>query len=143
MLSGPLPTGAITGARERDRAVGDPYLLVVDDDPDVRTLLRIVLAKMGCQVRESHSGAQALDLARRRPPDAMLVDLWMPGMSGADVVHTMGTDPELAGIPVIVATGDTEASAVPGAFATVTKPFNLDRLRRTVWRAIGSRLPGN
>ena len=66
------------------------YLLVVDDDPQITTLLRIVLGRVGWQVRESHSGMQALDMARQRPPDAVLVDLWMPDMTGADVVQEMG-----------------------------------------------------
>jgi len=114
------------------------YLLVVDDDPQITTLLRIVLGRVGWHVRESHSGTQALDMARQRRPDAVLVDLWMPDMTGADVVQEMVTEPGLAEVPVIVTTGDTEAPEVSGAFATLTKPFSVEQLYHTIRAAIGA-----
>ncbi len=114
------------------------YLLVVDDDPQITTLLRVILRRGGWQVHASNSGTEALDMARRRPPDAMLVDLWMPDMTGVEVMRAMETDPALASVPVIVATGDTEAPVACGAFATVTKPFRIDQLYRTVRAAVGA-----
>ncbi len=115
------------------------HLLVVDDDPQITSLLRIVLGRRGFEVSASHSGEQALDMARRQPPDAMLVDLWMPGMSGQDLLDQMGAEPALANVPVIVTTGDTDAPEIAGAFATLTKPFEVELLYRTIRAALKAR----
>ncbi len=116
-----------------------PCLLVVDDDPHITTLLRIALGRNGYEIRESHSGREALNMARRRPPDAVLLDLHMPDMSGVDLLRCMGTEPRLRRVPVIVATGEADPPELPTAFATLTKPFKLRILCSTIRDAIEQR----
>lgn len=111
-------------------------LLIVDDNRQITSLLRMVLGRGGYVVRESHSGAEALELARRSRPDAILLDLRMPDMSGHDVIRRMEAEPELADVPVIVATGDTEVREVAGAFATLIKPIKIEQLQRVLQRAL-------
>ncbi len=118
--------------------MGNPCLLVVDDDPQITALLRIVLRRGGYDIRASHSGAEALDLARRERPDAVLLDLHMPDVSGEDVLSCLKRDGSLCDVPVIVATGDTDAPELSGAFATLAKPFNVKRLYSTISSALGA-----
>ena len=113
-----------------------PCLLVIDDDPKILQLLRIALKRGGYQIRSSNSGEEAIDLARRERPDAVLLDLCMPDMSGEDVLQYLKTDAELSDVPVIVATGETDFPELAGAYAILTKPFNLRRLYRTLDSAL-------
>lgn len=113
-----------------------PCLLVVDDDPKVTALLRIVLRRGGYEMRASHSGAEALDLARSERPDAVLLDLHMPDLSGEDVLNSLKMDRQLCDVPVIVATGDSDAPQLTGAYAILIKPFNVTRLYSTIESAL-------
>lgn len=116
--------------------MGNHCLLIVDDDPKITSLLRIALGRSGYEIHASNSGEEALDLARRRRPDAVLLDLCMPDMSGEDVLTFLKADQELSDVPVIVATGQTDCPELSDAFAVLTKPFNLKRLFRTINQAI-------
>ncbi len=118
--------------------MGNPCLLVIDDDPRITALLRIALGRGGYDIKESHSGAEALDIARQELPDAVLLDLRMPDMSGEDVLTRLKTDRQLCDVPVIVATGQTDYPRLSGAFATLTKPFKLEQLYRTINQALGA-----
>ena len=115
------------------------YILIVDDDPQITSLLRIVLRRGGWRVRETRSGEQALDMARETPPDAMLLDLRLPGMSGRDVLERMGAEPSLSEVPVIVTTGDLDAPMLPGACATLIKPFRVPALYAAIRAALQAR----
>ena len=64
-------------------------ILVVDDDPDIRTLIRLTLESYGFHVREAGDGLQALDALQERAPDAMVLDVMMPRMDGYGVLRTM------------------------------------------------------
>ena len=79
-------------------------VLVVDDDPDVvRLLSRILRTELpSCQVFEVFNGEKALEIARARHPDLILLDLLMPGVSGYDLLRTRAAEPDLAGTPVII-----------------------------------------
>jgi DNA-binding response OmpR family regulator len=117
--------------------MSEPCLLVIDDDPKITRLLRIALARGGYEIHSSNSGEEGLDLARQRRPDAVVLDLCMPDMSGEDVLAFLKEDMELSDVPVIVATGQTtEAPELPNAYAVLTKPFNLRRLFHTINSAL-------
>ena len=77
-------------------------LLLVDDDPAVRTMLAKILREEGADVHEAADGQQALDAIAQTPPDLVLLDLMMPGMSGFEVVARMRATPVTAGIPVVI-----------------------------------------
>lgn len=84
-------------------------ILLVDDDPSTIQLLARILTGAG-NLRFATSGDDALRLAREAPPDLVLLDAEMPGMSGFDVCASLKADPALAEVPVIFVTSHTEAS---------------------------------
>ncbi|MDP9386623.1 MAG: EAL domain-containing protein [Actinomycetota bacterium] len=108
-------------------------VLVVDDDRVLRRLLSLTLSSAGFRVEEAADGAQALDLVRRRPFSAVLLDNAMPGMSGLDVLARLRADEATRTLPVLLVTGDDEVAArvhglQQGADDYVTKPFHPDEL---------------
>jgi CheY-like chemotaxis protein len=82
----------------------DVNVLLVDDDPDVHELVRTRLEPLGYGVIDVLSGPEALDVARRRRPDVILLDLMMDGMDGFEVNTRLKADPVTADIPVVVLT---------------------------------------
>ncbi|MCA9567965.1 MAG: response regulator [Myxococcales bacterium] len=91
------------------RLVGEARrrILVVDDEPDARELVRRALLPAGHLVDEVEDGAGALAYLQRQHPDLILLDLMMPEMDGFEVVRQLQSDPELARIPLVVLTGMT------------------------------------
>ncbi len=83
---------------------GARLALVIDDDPDARTMIGAAVRSFGLEVAESASGPDGLESARRRAPDVVLLDLVMPGMNGFKVLEEMRSDPDLASVPVLIVT---------------------------------------
>ena len=102
-------------------------ILVMDDDPVVRELLSRVLAKEGFRVVSAARGEDGLRLARQEQPQAITLDVMMPGMDGWAVLSALKADPDLAGIPVIMLSivDDMRLGQALGASDYLTKP--LDR----------------
>ena len=102
-LSKPVTRDQLLGVLSRLPAP-PKSVLIVDDDPDVvRMLGRILKAELpGCQVFEVFDGREALQIARSRRPDTVLLDLLMPGVSGYDLLREIGSAPDLAGMSVVV-----------------------------------------
>jgi two-component system alkaline phosphatase synthesis response regulator PhoP len=101
-------------------------ILVVDDDPKIVELVRLYLEKDGYRVLVAYDGLEALDLARQRRPDLILLDLLLPGMDGLDVCRIIQAESE---IPIIMLTAKTTdedklRGLELGADDYVTKPFN-------------------
>lgn len=121
-----------------------PRILVVDDLVDHRELLSQVLVDLGYTVDTVGAARTALDVIHHGPrPKLVLVDLWMPGMGGNDFLTALRADPdpELARIPVVIMTADSEGVAellapTPPDFL-LEKPFGLRELRRVVVRFCG------
>ena len=117
-------------------------ILIVDDDDVSCRLFAEVLEGDGHKVQKAHSGEEALDRLRTEAYDLLLVDVRMPGITGLDVSRTMRQEqPEL---PIIVMTAfgsiETAVEAIhEGAFDYVSKPMNLDELKKIVSRALGQR----
>jgi CheY-like chemotaxis protein len=109
-------------------------VLVVDDEEDIREAMAGILEDEGYCTRQAGNGAAALVEARLLPhPNAILLDLMMPVMSGWEFRERQLADPEIAGIPVIlVSAGDGRGFE---ANATLGKPFPIDALLSTVERA--------
>jgi signal transduction histidine kinase/DNA-binding response OmpR family regulator/HAMP domain-containing protein len=107
-----------------------PLVMVVDDDTSARGIMAAVLRKEGLRVAEAESGEAALALARRIRPDAITLDIMMPRMDGWSVLTALKSDPELAGIPVIVVTITTDRGVALslGAADFMTKPIERNRL---------------
>jgi CheY-like chemotaxis protein len=81
------------------------YVLVVDDEPDVRGYLRSALEDAGFVVQTACDGLEALNLVRRDPPDLISLDLVMPRHSGARFYRELQKDGKLSKIPVLIVTG--------------------------------------
>ena len=79
-------------------------ILVVEDDRDIRELLRLTLEVAGYHVIEAENGFDGLDAARRYEPDAILIDMSMPIMDGCQVAERIRRNPRLATVPIIACT---------------------------------------
>jgi CheY-like chemotaxis protein len=117
-------------------------ILIVEDHPTMREAMRMVLEHEGFTIAEAGDGQAALDLVRTDPPDLVFLDLNIPGTSGSEVLRELKSDPQTAGVRVIIvtATGDEGRDQVIelGADEYFTKPFSPLALLRTVERVLGS-----
>ncbi|HJH03973.1 MAG TPA: response regulator [Victivallis vadensis] len=85
----------------------------------------------------SASGAAALEILKREQPGVILTDLWMPGMSGIELVEHLTGDPRWKQIPVIAVTADVQIAAEKRAFTDLLlKPITLDSLREVLGRTL-------
>lgn len=113
-------------------------ILVIDDEPMVRTAVGRVLADEGYNVEFAGDGAAALDQLGRTPPDAILLDLMMPGMNGRQFLHALRRDLR-SSVPVVVMTavhGLGQRAISLGATDVVEKPFDVDELLNKVALAV-------
>jgi CheY-like chemotaxis protein len=122
------------------------FVLVVDDDPDIRESLETVLGIHGHAVATAADGAEAITFLRREGPQpcVILLDLMMPGMNGFDFRAELEADPMLAEIPVVIITGAgvlayQHADALRAEI--LRKPFDLKSLLRTVERFCSDNRP--
>lgn len=110
--------------RKRMRA---PRVLLIDDDPAVRTLCSVNLRALGIEVIEAADGAQGLELVRRKHPDLVLLDVSMPGLDGFEVGELVRRHRKTRHIPLMFLSGevenDTRAREL-GAIACLAKPFD-------------------
>jgi CheY-like chemotaxis protein len=112
-------------------------ILIVDDDPDMRPLMRLTLAKLGHQPSLAATGTEGLKLAEGEPFDLMVLDLMMPDIDGYEVMRRLRSNPATRDLPIIVLTARTQAadydSAIEsGADAYLPKPFDPDALHRKI-----------
>jgi len=115
------------------------YILVVDDDASHRTLICDALEEMGYRTTEASNGREALDRLEDDLPQAVLLDLRMPVMSGWGLLDALKKMPRARGLPIIIISGygfEWEAELV-GAAGYISKPVDLDKVRMTVQRIIG------
>ena len=105
-------------------------VLVIDDDPIARELIRRHLEKEGFRVELAHNGSQGLEIARKLHPDAITLDILMPSMDGWAVLAELKADKLLADIPVIVVTmiEDKNKGFALGATEYLLKPIERQRL---------------
>jgi two-component system, OmpR family, response regulator len=119
-------------------------VLIVDDEPDIRRIARLSLARLGgMDVLEAADGDDGLRQARDETPDAILLDVMMPGRDGPSTLAALRVDPSTAAIPVVFLT----AKAMPaelerlrslGAVGVLTKPFDPMTLAADLRAALGA-----
>jgi two-component system, OmpR family, KDP operon response regulator KdpE len=105
-------------------------VLIVDDEPPIRKLLRMGLTAQGYQVLEAHNGKAALELVAQRP-DLVILDLGLPDVQGFDLLRTIRARNEQVPIVVLSSRGDEAAKVAAldlGADDYVTKPFGMEEL---------------
>jgi two-component system, OmpR family, KDP operon response regulator KdpE len=106
-------------------------VLVIDDEPPIRKLLRVGLTAHGYQIIEASSGKAALELLSEQPPDLVILDLGLPDMQGHELLRAVRERNDSVPI-VVLSSRDDEAGKVQaldsGADDYVTKPFGMDEL---------------
>ena len=125
-------TAASPAATTQPEAASKPRILIVDDEPSMREMLRIVLRRDGYEVVVAENGTEALDFLRREPVDLLLSDIRLPDLSGVEVLRAakeMNRD-IVAFMMTAYASTDTAVEAMRlGAVDYFTKPFSMDELR--------------
>jgi CheY-like chemotaxis protein len=118
---------------------GASVVLVIDDDLRVHDLLRRSLAKEGFRVEVASSGEEGLRMARQYRPEAITLDVMMPGMDGWAVLAALKADPDLADIPVIMLTivDNQNMGYSLGAAEYLAKPIDRDRLASVLRKYAG------
>jgi two-component system, OmpR family, alkaline phosphatase synthesis response regulator PhoP len=116
-------------------------ILIVEDHPTMREAMRLVLEGEGFDIDEASDGAQALSAVHQQPPDLVLLDMSIPGVSGPDVLAAVKRDPTTAEVRVIVVTATGEegraAAMAGGADHYFTKPFSPIALLQAVEEVLG------
>jgi CheY-like chemotaxis protein len=112
-------------------------ILVVDDEPPVRFVLRVILELDGYHVVEAAEGAEALACLKEHPADLVVTDFMMPVMDGGELIERIRGDAELAGIPVLMISASSRAPDRAQADAFLVKPFEPDEVRAEVARMMG------
>lgn len=110
-------------------------ILIIDDEPAIAEVVAEVLTDEGFLTLTAPNGHAALSMLAEQRPDLMLLDVFMPGMSGLDLLARLKGDAALAGIPVVMmsagAFSDNQLNE-QGAAQVISKPFDVDQLVQTV-----------
>ncbi len=122
----------------------EPKILIADDEPTMRALLRATLDGRGVELFEAADGATALALAQHARPDLLFLDWMMPGLSGVEVCRRLRAQPETAGLTIVILTAraqeaDRQEALAAGADDYVTKPFSPLALLEKVRATLGAR----
>jgi len=112
-------------------------ILVVDDDPDVRVVLRKQLEAVGYSVTEAANGEAAVSAAVAERPDLITMDLIMPGMGGLSAIRKLASDARTRTIPVVIVSAVAETVQFDEEFTIVAKPVDGDHLRHKIEHLIG------
>ena len=116
-------------------------IIIVDDEPSVRTTVKLVLGTEGYDVSEAKNSDDAWKKIGKDKPDLMLLDIMMPGMTPRDLIKRIKADAKLKSIKIIFITavmGAKEATKdVKGIITTIEKPFKNEVLIATIKKAIG------
>lgn len=120
-------------------------ILVIDDDQSVRQIMTHFLAQKGFSVQVAASGEEGLQLAKELKPDAITLDIMMPGLDGWSVLKTLKNDPELQMIPVILVTMVENRSMgySLGAAEYLSKPIDKERLISVLKRSVRNKTSGS
>jgi CheY-like chemotaxis protein len=101
-------------------------VLVVDDEPDQRFLLRRIFERAGHEVTDATDGAAALKAVRESAPDLVVTDMMMPIMGGVELIRQLRGDPATAAIPILAASADSILAT--DADAALAKPYSFRHL---------------
>ncbi len=122
-----------------------PKILVVDDEPNNRHLIVTILTYQGHQLFEAADGHEGLSVAKEQRPDLIIMDLFMPGMSGTAFIKALRSDTELARTTVALYTGTATNAAmqtfleITGIRHVIPKPSEPEDVMRVVETALHDR----
>lgn len=108
-------------------------VLIVDDEPDIRAVLRLVLEKSDCEVFEEGGATKIVSVARELEPDIILLDVMMPKVDGFEAVEALQKDKATRSIPIAMLTALSDLTSIQraidgGATGYLTKPFSVELL---------------
>jgi len=129
-----------------DTPLAGRKILVVDDQPSIRSILEMALSEAGADVWCVPDGPTAITLLETANPELILLDLAMPGMNGWQVLEALSGEPRTAGIPVVLETSaedfpSFERARRHGVAAFVNKPFRLAEVVETCRRILQGARP--
>jgi DNA-binding response OmpR family regulator len=121
-------------------------IVIVEDEPDTAEMFAEMMRLSGYQVIKSYGGEAAVSLITQTKPDAVVLDVMMPDLTGLDVLRIMHSDPALAAIPVVIVsarnlTVDIKHGLEAGASVYLTKPVAFLDLKAAIEKAIQSGEP--
>ena len=121
-----------------------PTMLIADDDPEIRRIVRKALAKLGMNIIEAKDGEEALAALIEHRPDGAVLDVMMPGLTGWEVCKYVRSKPEMEPIAILMLTAigkTTNELTAPlyGADAYLDKPFEIAELTATVQRILAEK----
>jgi CheY-like chemotaxis protein len=124
---------AVRPLSKEDKKPSRRTILVVDDDKGLRKIMTAYFTKQGMTVLTAQTGEEGLEIARKRRPDLIILDVILPRMKGRAVCSKLKEDPRTRNIPVIFLTAkyspdDVMAEIQAGGVAHITKPINLSEL---------------
>lgn len=125
----------------RDEA---PLVLVVDDSDDAREIAAELLEYSGFRTAQAATGHEALEKTLALQPDALLLDLWLPGIDGWEITRRLKRDHATSHIPIVVLTAHVAPEPIArareaGCDAVLTKPCSPDQILEELQRALANR----
>lgn len=113
-------------------------ILIVEDDDELRRLYRHALSMAGYEVHEARSGFEALRVLDSNLPDAVVLDLMLPGIDGISVRRELAAQAISKHIPIVVVTGAADTYDVSDVACILRKPFSPDRLVEAIRNCLAS-----
>jgi CheY-like chemotaxis protein len=110
-------------------------IMICDDDQGILDVVEMMLEIEGYTVIKESNSSNLLNKIRHTPPDLLLMDLWMPVLSGDQVLKTIRKTKELEDLPVIILSASVDGSQIAssaGANGFIAKPFNMEDMIRTI-----------
>lgn len=128
-VAGVPQVGKAYGQLSQGGGIAAPSILVVDDNPDLRTYVSGILRSSGYQVQTARNGAEGFRVAQTQSPDLIVTDLMMPQMSGMEMIWLIRNEDKLKGTPIVLLTAKTDEETriegtEGGADAYLAKPFS-------------------
>src|SRR5574341_1176304 len=120
-------------------------VLVVDDEPEVLRLFKLILSTESAQVLAAQTSTEALEIDRKTRLDLAILDVKLPDVSGTEVLRRLRSIDESVPVIMVTSYGSAEtvrASMTLGAFDYLTKPFDNQEIRRVAREALASRARG-
>ncbi|MFC1708563.1 response regulator transcription factor [Candidatus Omnitrophota bacterium] len=119
-------------------------ILIVDDEKDLREILRINLEGKGFECLLAEDGIKALEIVRENRPDLIVLDLMMPDLPGEEVCKSIKADKETSSIPIIMLTSKTTdadkvVGRVIGADSYIFKPYDMHALIENINKLLGEK----
>jgi len=110
-----------------------PRILIVEDERDLQNLLRLFFERQGYTVYDAHDGQEAIEVARRKLPDLILMDIQMPRKTGIEAVQELRADPRFANTPILAITAHARNYLPPdiiraGFDHVIIKPFDFQEI---------------